>query len=230
MATGTQQPVDPRPRAAHLAAGEQRRAAARPADRRDRRRSGAQHLDALVGQRLAAPLPQQRAQLVLDVRSRRRGRRRRRARRASGSRCPPLRSALLITASNTACGAGPASVAARHEHATRSTVSSTSIQSWHHARSERPVAEHGRAARCPTRSPRTPRRPRPRARPACRRGSPTAAAPPRPACRRTPPSTPSRRDRAVERRVARRRRSRPSTSSSPVARAGAAPRRRRRAP
>ena len=47
------------------------------------------------------------------------------------------------------------------------------------------------AARRPTRWPPTPRRPRPRGRPACRPGSPTAAAPPRPACRRSGRLAPS---------------------------------------
>ena len=51
---------------------------------------------------------------------------------------------------------------------------------------ERPVAQHRRRHDVPAGRLATPRTPRPRGRPACRPGSPTAAARPRPACRRRP--------------------------------------------
>ena len=100
-----------------------------------------------------------------------------------GSRCPPLRSALLITASKTAMRRS-ASTSRRRMNATMSTVVVVVDPELHHARAR--AARRGRpsAARCPSRWPPTPRRRRPRARPACRPGSPTAAAPPPPACRR----------------------------------------------
>ena len=60
-----------------------------------------------------------------------------------------------------------------------------------HAGAERPVAQHGRRHDAPAGGLATPRRPRPRGRPACRRGSPTAAARRRPACRRSGRSSPS---------------------------------------
>ena len=53
-----------------------------------------------------------------------------------------------------------------------------------HPGPERPVAQHGRRHDAPAGCLGHRRTPRPRGRPACRPGSPTAAAPPRPACRR----------------------------------------------
>ena len=147
------------------------------------------------------PAPQHGAQLVLGVEADPVVDAVARARRPIGSRWPPLRSALLTTASKTR---HPAQRRRRRRGraAARSTVSSTSIQSWHHARPERPVAQHRRRHDVPAGGLARPGRPRPRARPACRPGSPTAAARRGPACRRRPAVTPSSVERAVQRGVA----------------------------
>ena len=119
-----------------------------------------------------------------------------------GSRCPPLRSALLMTASNTAIrrklGRRPACAAARRGRRRRRCRSTAGPFPARAARRGRSSA--GRSA---SRWRPTPRRRRPRARPACRRESPTAAARRRPACRRRRRRRRRSDDRAVQGRVRR---------------------------
>ena len=132
---------------------------------------------------------------------------------ACGSTCPPLRSALLTTASKHGhpAQAGVVGVHERDRPRRRPSASSTrepagrhgvraarsrrgrrrasrrrrrTIHSWQ-ARPERARRAAPSAARRPSRRPRRPRTPPPRGRPACRRGSPTAAARRRSACRRS---------------------------------------------
>ena len=177
--------------------------ARRRARPRGRRAAGSSISTASSASGSPRPAPQHGAQLVLDVeadavvdaveapvRCR--------------STCPPLRSALLTTASNTP--SGPAGVVGVGQHVRRPSSSGvataasrrdrpgrhepdrrlvrSSIHSWHHAaRTGRRAAPS--AAPCPSRWPPTPGTRRPRARRACRRGSPTAAARRGPACTRT---------------------------------------------
>ena len=129
----------------------------------------------------------------------------------TGSTWPPLRSALLSDdvehrhpAQPRVVGVGQhhrlaaAARARRGRAASRSgsaagAMTSTSVDrrrrlsthSWHHARAERPVAQDGRRHDVPAGRLGHGVRRDLAARPACRRGSPTAAAPPRPACRRS---------------------------------------------
>ena len=128
---------------------------------------------------------------------------------AISSTWPPLRSALLTSTSKTAirrsgsvsswtsdtgrswpstpsktCSQPVGHLALARPGSTASCSGSGSCQQLDHARAVRPVAAARSAARRPSRAPRRRRTPRPRGRRACRRGSPTAAAPPRSACRR----------------------------------------------
>ena len=149
--------------------------------------------------------------------SRRRGRPRTGARRPACSTWPPLRSALLITTSNSAIRASagvvgvgqqvrPAVVvlgrgdASASPSAARRPARSRPAARPRPARRSRAGRRPRRAARRaapsaaprPSRSPPTPRRRRPPARPGCRPGSPTAAARRGSACRRSGRVTPSR--------------------------------------
>ena len=125
------------------------------------------------------------------------------------STCPPLRSALFTTTSKTAIRRSGAVSSCTSE--TGWSRPSRPSKTWrqpvgHVALADQrdglllrvrllpaaapcpgragPSRSTGLAARRPSRAPRRPGTPPPRGRRACRRGSPTAAAPPRSACRR----------------------------------------------
>ena len=140
-----------------------------------------------------------------------------------GMMCPPLRSALFTTASNTAMRRSAGSSRA-HERGQVDRLVAVDPE-LHHARAERARRAAPSAARRPSRWPPRRGRPRSRGRPACRRGSPRAAAPPPPACRRTRPSSVAGADRAEQGHVRGVEQPALEVDARPRA-AGAAPRRR----
>ena len=135
--------------------------------------------------------------------------------RASGSRWPPLRSALLTTRRGrpSARRSGWSLRAQREAEVDRSRRRRPTAGTCP-GRTDRRASPS--AARGPSRSPPTRRTRRPRGRPACRPGSPTAAAPRRPACRRSGRLDAVEGDRAVQRRVGRVDQPARSRSSSPA--------------
>ena len=202
--------VHPRPQSADLAAGDvlAQLVAERPAAV-ERGTQLAQRLEHLRASSAARPSPTAPCAACARRAGTARGRPRRSGRRRPASTCPPLRSALLTTHVErrhrlqlgdvgvhehrrlAAPVAGPqhAQPAGRHLRR-RQDVDELALvvgvhPDLHHPGAERPVAQQRRRDDVPTRRPRRSDGWRPRARPACRPGSPRAVVRRGPACRRT---------------------------------------------
>ena len=185
-----------------------------------------EHLHGLGAAAARRPSPTARCAACPRRGSRPRGRRRRPGRRRACSTWPPLRSALLSTASSTASRASRGSSACAssvrpavvvpgrgdRQPARRQLAGGHEADQRLGVRPARPPTAGRRPARAgrraarsaapgPSRWPPRPGRRRPRGRPGCRRGSPTAAARRGPACRRSGPVHAVQGDDAAQRRV-----------------------------